>query len=180
MQHSTTRRCSSTGWRSVSNGTTLARQPTRSTSTNLRFDPWVTPYDCVCRTAVELACRQAGFAPRVVSESNDYMAIQGLVAAGVGVAIVPRIVRAMVLRPEVILRPITGTDITRVVAITSRAGRYASPASEAMRAALHAAIDAIDDSLLPLDRARASPAADRDSRRTDRPRAASRRRAAAL
>jgi hypothetical protein len=67
-----------------------------------------------------------------------------------------------------------------VVAITSRAGGYASPASEAMRAALHAAVDAIDDSSLPLDQARTSPAADRGTCRTDRPRAASRRRAAAL
>jgi DNA-binding transcriptional LysR family regulator len=147
---------------------------------DLRSDPWVAPYDCVCRTAFELACRQAGFAPRVVSESNDYMAIQGLVAAGVGVALVPRIVRAMALRDEVVLRPITRASITRVVAITARAGGYASPASEAMRAALHVAIDAIDDPWLPLDRATTPSAADGDTHRNHRPSAASRRRAAAL
>jgi DNA-binding transcriptional LysR family regulator len=116
-------------------------------------DHWVAPYDCVCRTALELACRQAGFAPEVVSESNDYMAMQGLVAAGVGVALVPRLVSAMALRPEVVLRPISGSDITRVVAITSRAGGYTSPAALAMAAALHEAIAVIDDPALPLDRA---------------------------
>jgi DNA-binding transcriptional LysR family regulator len=140
----------------------------------------VAPYDCFCRTALELACRQAGFAPRVVSESNDYMAIQGLVAAGVGVALVPRLVRAMALRAEVVLRPITGTDLTRVVAITSRTGGYASPAAQAMRTALHAAIDTVDDPSLPLDRATTLSPAGRDTQRHDRHRSASRRRAPAL
>ena len=120
---------------------------------DLSRDPWVAPYDCVCRTALELACRQAGFAPEVVSESNDYMAMQGLVAAGVGVALVPRLVSAMALRSEVVLRPISGSDITRVVAITSRAGGYTSAAVLGMAAALHEAIAAIDDPALPLDRA---------------------------
>jgi DNA-binding transcriptional LysR family regulator len=147
---------------------------------DVRSDPWVAPYDCFCRTALELACRQAGFAPRVVSESNDYMAIQGLVAAGVGVALVPRLVRAMALRAEVVLRPITGTDLTRVVAITSRTGGYASPAAQAMRTALHAAIDTVDDPSLPLDRATTLSPAGRDTQRHDRHRSASRRRAPAL
>jgi hypothetical protein len=81
------------------------------------------------------------------------MAMQGLVAAGVGVALVPRLVSAMALRPEIVLRPVSGSDITRVVAITSRAGGYTSPAVLAMAAALHEAIAAIDDPALPLDRA---------------------------
>jgi DNA-binding transcriptional LysR family regulator len=119
---------------------------------DLSRDPWVAPYDSACRVALELACRQAGFAPEVVSESNDYMAMQGLVAAGVGVALVPRLVSAMALRPEVVLRPVSGSDITRVVAIISRAGGYTSPAALAMVAALHKAVAAIDDPALPLDR----------------------------
>ena len=52
------------------------------------------------------------------------MAIQCLVAAGVGVALVPRLVRAMAVRPEVLMRPVAGTEITRVVSIVSRAGGY--------------------------------------------------------
>ena len=132
---------------------------------DLSRDPWVAPYDCVCRTALELACRQAGFAPEVVSESNDYMAMQGLVAAGVGVALVPRLISALALRPEVVLRPISGSDITRVVAITTRAGGYTSHAVLGMAAALHEAIAAIDDPALPLDRAstHARPLSDDDA-----------------
>jgi DNA-binding transcriptional LysR family regulator len=115
-------------------------------------DPWVTPYDCVCRTALELACRQAGFAPRIASESNDYMAMQGLVAAGVGVALVPRLIRAMAVRPEVALRPVRGTDIVRVVALVARSGGYRSPAASALRLALHDAVADVDHAALPLDR----------------------------
>ena len=115
-------------------------------------DPWIAPYDSVCRTALELACRQAGFSPHIVSESNDYMAIQGLVAAGVGVALVPRLVRAMAVRPEVLMRPVAGTEITRVVSIVSRAGGYMSPAAGVLRAALHESVAAVDDPALPLDR----------------------------
>src|SRR5262249_40522974 len=47
---------------------------------DLRADTWVTPYDSICREAIEVVCRRAGFTPRVVSETNDYMAMQGLVA----------------------------------------------------------------------------------------------------
>jgi len=114
-------------------------------------DAWVAPYDCVCRTAFELACRHVGFSPSVVSESNDYMAIQGLVAAGVGVALVPRLVQAIALRPEVVLRPLADSDITRVVAIVSRAGGYASQAARELRACLHATVAEIDDPGLPLE-----------------------------
>jgi DNA-binding transcriptional LysR family regulator len=120
-------------------------------------DPWIAPYDCVCRTALERACQDAGFAARVVSESNDYMAIQGLVAAGVGVSIVPRLVQAMSVRPEVVFRPINESRITRVVSIVSRAGGYTSHAAAAMREALHASVAQIDDNPLPLDRAAQKP-----------------------
>ena len=130
-------------------------------------DSWVTPYDCVCRTALELACRQAGFAPRVASESNDYMAMQGLVAAGVGVALVPRLIRAMAVRPEVVLRPVRGSDIARVVAIVSRRGGYTSPAASALRAALHHAVADVDHPALPLDRDRPEQSSTR-SRCTNR------------
>jgi DNA-binding transcriptional LysR family regulator len=115
-------------------------------------DPWIAPYDSVCRTAIELACRQAGFSPQIVSESNDYMAIQGLVAAGVGVALVPRLVRAMAVRPEVLMRPVAGAEITRVVSIVSRADGYISPAAGVLRHALHESVAAVDDPALPLDR----------------------------
>ncbi|GLZ33059.1 LysR family transcriptional regulator [Lentzea sp. NBRC 105346] len=42
------------------------------------------------RDVVELACSEAGFAPRITHTSDDFRAIGALVAAGAGVALVPR------------------------------------------------------------------------------------------
>lgn len=42
------------------------------------------------RDVVEMACAQAGFAPRIRHTSDDFRAIQALVAAGAGVALAPR------------------------------------------------------------------------------------------
>ncbi|TCK21841.1 LysR family transcriptional regulator [Pseudonocardia endophytica] len=58
----------------------------------LRSEPWVErvhaePYRHV---GTEM-CRIAGFEPDVVFETEDYQSVQGLVAAGVGVAVVPRL-----------------------------------------------------------------------------------------
>jgi len=45
-----------------------------------------TPYD----DAFAVMCRQAGFEPDVVFTTDDYPSVQGLVAAGVGVGVVPQ------------------------------------------------------------------------------------------
>ncbi|WP_439662401.1 LysR family transcriptional regulator [Lentzea sp. HUAS TT2] len=42
------------------------------------------------RDVVEMACAQAGFAPRIRHTSDDFRAIQALVDAGAGVALAPR------------------------------------------------------------------------------------------
>jgi DNA-binding transcriptional LysR family regulator len=53
---------------------------------------WVVPPPgLACREMVERACGLAGFAPRVVAEAADADAQLALVAAGAGVALVPRL-----------------------------------------------------------------------------------------
>jgi DNA-binding transcriptional LysR family regulator len=42
------------------------------------------------RTVLETACREAGFAPRIVAETSDFDIMVQLVAEGVGVALMPR------------------------------------------------------------------------------------------
>jgi DNA-binding transcriptional LysR family regulator len=44
---------------------------------------------CADSNIVLRSCKQAGFEPRVAYTSDDYFAIQGLVASGMGVALVP-------------------------------------------------------------------------------------------
>lgn len=98
---------------------------------------FVTPYDCVCRDALTDACRHAGFAPEITSETNDYMAMQALVAAHVGVAVMPRLVAAMAVRDEVVILPLAPGTLTRTVSIVSRREGFRSAAATIMRATLH-------------------------------------------
>jgi DNA-binding transcriptional LysR family regulator len=59
---------------------------------DLAEEPWIIrahrpPYE----TAFEQMCRIAGFEPRVAFRTDNYQVIQGLVAAGAGIGIVPRL-----------------------------------------------------------------------------------------
>lgn len=48
------------------------------------------------------ACEQAGFTPDIVCSTDDNMAIQSLVAAGLGVALVPELVQSFLLHPKIV------------------------------------------------------------------------------
>jgi DNA-binding transcriptional LysR family regulator len=77
------------------------------------------------------ACHAAGFEPRVALHSDDYAAIQGFVAAGVGVALIPQLALQSVRDDVVIRRLSEPKPIRRVVAAVNGNG-YRSPATEAM------------------------------------------------
>jgi DNA-binding transcriptional LysR family regulator len=62
---------------------------------------------CADSNVVLRACKQAGFEPRVAYTSDDYFAIQGLVASGMGVALVPGLALAS-SREDVAVRPLRG------------------------------------------------------------------------
>ena len=62
---------------------------------------------CADTNIVLRACEQAGFEPRVAYTSDDYFAIQGLVASGMGVALVPGLALAS-SREDVAVRPLKG------------------------------------------------------------------------
>ena len=59
---------------------------------DLREQDWVqTSAPSPCARFVVRSCLAAGFEPKVTFESDDYETVQGLVAAGVGVALIPRL-----------------------------------------------------------------------------------------
>jgi DNA-binding transcriptional LysR family regulator len=62
---------------------------------------------CSDSNVVLRACQQTGFEPRVAYTSDDYFAIQGLVASGMGVALVPGLALAST-REDVAVRPLRG------------------------------------------------------------------------
>jgi len=98
----------------------------------LAAEQWIAPHPCGCRDALELACRQAGFTPDVVSETNDYLAMLGLVAAGVGVAVVPRLIAAVAVPRGVVLRPLAPSRLRRTVAAVTGAGGHCPPIRRTM------------------------------------------------
>lgn len=84
-----------------------------------------------CRQLTMRSCEQAGFVPDVAYESNDYTVMQALVAAGMGVTLLPDL--ALLMRnPEIALAEIDPEPpVRRVWASTLGAGAR-SAATEAM------------------------------------------------
>lgn len=77
-------------------------------------------------------CRSAGFEPNVVFESNNIETVQSLVAAGMGITLVPRFI-ARAKRSELIpvYVPLAAPVPSRTLVIAYRKGRYLSKAAEA-------------------------------------------------
>lgn len=84
------------------------------------------------------ACRAAGFEPRIAFQTDDPLAWQGLVAAGVGVAVVPQLMMP-VARSDLAVRPLDPPTLVRQVSAAVPRGRYRPPAAAAMTCALRAA-----------------------------------------
>jgi DNA-binding transcriptional LysR family regulator len=98
---------------------------------DLAEEPWVCSTSmCGCRRITESVCREAGFEPRVAFEADETLAAQALVAAGVGVTLLPRLALTTV-HPGVVARTLTDAPVRRVWAARIK-GAYASPASDAM------------------------------------------------
>jgi DNA-binding transcriptional LysR family regulator len=83
------------------------------------------------------ACSAAGFTPRVRFHVDDYLAAQGFIAVGAGVAILPLLALGAV-RPDVVVRPLSPKVQRRVEVVTLRSAR-ARPAVRALTAVLRAA-----------------------------------------
>jgi DNA-binding transcriptional LysR family regulator len=72
-----------------------------------------------CRGQLLASCQEHGFEPEIAYATDDYVAVLGLVAAGLGVAQLPGLVRRLAARtPGVVLRDV-GTAPRRIVAVTT-------------------------------------------------------------
>lgn len=73
-----------------------------------------------CRGHLLAAGSARGFTPRIAYATDDYVAVLGLVAAGLGVALLPGLVLPTALRtPGVVVRPASGTADRTVHAVTT-------------------------------------------------------------
>ena len=123
----------------------------------LAGEQWIAPGPSLCRTALDEACRRAGFSPEVVSETNDYQAMIGLVAAGVGIAVVPRLAAGFAEGRPVRLLPLTGTRLARRVDLVDRAGGARTPAMDCLHAILAAELEKVLAAAAPAAGARLRP-----------------------
>ena len=84
----------------------------------------------MCGAMHRHACQAAGFEPRVSFESEDYGVVQGLVAAGVAVSLLPMLALSNV-RDDIVVRPLGSETPVRRVSAAVSAG-YRSLATQAM------------------------------------------------
>jgi DNA-binding transcriptional LysR family regulator len=103
----------------------------------LHGEAWVqTSASSPCARHVVRCCHAAGFEPNVAFESDDYQTVQGLVAAGVGVALIPELALIDPGREDVVVRALSPQPPVRsvIAALPGRVGASARmiPAASAM------------------------------------------------
>jgi DNA-binding transcriptional LysR family regulator len=86
---------------------------------------------CPDTTILLRAANAAGFEPRIAFQSDDYTAIQGFIAAGVGVGLIPDLALVSV-REDIVIRDLGPQAPSRQIFAASLAGSYRSPATAAM------------------------------------------------
>jgi DNA-binding transcriptional LysR family regulator len=109
----------------------------------LSAEGWLMPDvggTCPDSNIVLRACRDAGFEPDVRLAFDDYPALQGMAAAGVGVALIPSLATANI-RTDVAIIPLRGQPPARRIQAAVRVGEVdplVDHVIEALRAAARA------------------------------------------
>jgi DNA-binding transcriptional LysR family regulator len=107
---------------------------------DLADEPWVggAPTSAWFRIAGE-ACRAAGFTPQVSFASDDWSAVQALVAAGLGVSVVPGLAAAHPLPGLEVRTLVSGAPRRRICAARPRDGYHGPAVAEMVESLRHAA-----------------------------------------
>jgi DNA-binding transcriptional LysR family regulator len=108
---------------------------------DLQREAWVqTSQSSPCARHVVRCAHAAGFEPTVSFESDDYQTVQGLVAAGVGVALIPGLALSVV-REDIVIRALSPAPPVRQVIAATPEGARLAPAAPAMLSVLGRAAD---------------------------------------
>ena len=110
----------------------LARKP-RIRLEELSEEPWIGGSSGGCPDTLILlrACNAAGFEPRIAFHSDDYLAITGFVAAGMGVSLIPDLA-LLAVRDDVAIRSLATRAPVRTIQAATMRDAYRSPAVDAM------------------------------------------------
>jgi DNA-binding transcriptional LysR family regulator len=94
---------------------------------DLRSDTWIEGSNDDCRRPLVVAAAASGWEPDIRFAAEQWVGKQGLVAAGVGVALIPGLAIATI-RDDIVLRSLEGAPSRRVHALVPRG--YRAPAAE--------------------------------------------------
>ncbi|MFD7232811.1 LysR family transcriptional regulator [Streptomyces sp. NPDC059881] len=93
----------------------------------LSDSPWLTPGpETSCYEMIQRACGAAGFVPAIRSRSTDFSVLAALVAAGAGVALMPRMTLPDAMPGPISLHPLL-QPVNRTVYTVSRSGTSRRP-----------------------------------------------------
>jgi DNA-binding transcriptional LysR family regulator len=101
---------------------------------DLSGETWIEGRQGGCAGPLFAAAQAAGFEPRIGFEADAWLGKQGLVAAGVGVTLIPTVALATV-REDVVLRSLDDAPVRRLF-LAAQACGYRAPAIEPMKAIL--------------------------------------------
>ncbi len=95
-------------------------------------DPWIAgATNCECNRLINRACAIAGYTPRIAFETDDYTAMQGFVAAGVGVSLIAELGLTSV-RDDIVVRSLGREAPVREIYAATLAEGHRTPATHAM------------------------------------------------
>ena len=98
---------------------------------DLADEAWIGgPQDCECNRLIYGACSTAGYDPRIAFETDDYAAVQGFVAAGVGVSLIAEL-GLTTIRDDIVVRDLGRETPCRKIYAAAAEG-YRTPATAAM------------------------------------------------
>jgi molybdate transport repressor ModE-like protein len=86
-----------------------------------------------CRRHLLHACAQAGFEPKTPVAIDDYVATQNLVAAGLGVTLLPALALTAFRHPKTIVRSLTPRRMRAVSAVVAATSRRPPAVSETLK-----------------------------------------------
>jgi DNA-binding transcriptional LysR family regulator len=95
---------------------------------DLREQEWIVRDEHPVADVLRRVCREAGFEPRIAFAANDYQETQGMVAAGIGIALAPELALSA-LRRDIVAVPLAGAPARRIL-LGHLANRRLSPAAQ--------------------------------------------------
>jgi len=95
---------------------------------DLRDADWILATPGVpCWRITHDACERAGFRPRVRHYADEFVGVVGLISAGHGVSLVPRLAQPEFVGEAIVLRPVAGVTPVRRIGAQIRAGTADQP-----------------------------------------------------